>query len=133
MIAAQASSRLLLCFLLGHAVLYSFEITDSLTGLALCQVHSSTRSTVVQTCLRDLHITGDLMMISQILVDIGRNYLRRRDRLDNRRRPARTVASREYAGHILERTSALGKDLASLNRDSCLFCPIATINISHGM
>ena len=50
--------------LLGHAVLHSFKITDSLTCLTLCKFCTSARYSVMKACFRNLYITGNLMMIS---------------------------------------------------------------------
>ena len=67
---------------------------------------------------RDLYITGNLMMVTQILIDVGCYHLRSRDRLDYGCRPACAVSSGKYPWHILERSRTLRDNLAPLYRNS---------------
>ena len=97
-ITAKTPGRLLLRFFFCHAVLHAIKVADSFACLPFCHVDSSAWCTVMKACFRNIHVTGYLMMISQIFVNICCNYLGRRNCFDYGCRAARTVSSREDAG-----------------------------------
>ena len=68
------------------------------------------------------------MAVSQVLINIGRYNLRRRNRLDYRGWAACTVPSCKYARHILKCSRTLGENLTPFYRYSCFF-KMASLNI----
>ena len=105
MIAAQTAAGFLFCFFFGHAVLHSFKITDSLTCLALCKFCTSARYSVMKACFRNLYITGNLMMISKIFINVGSYNFCCCNRFDHSSRTTCTVSSCKYTWHIQEISS----------------------------
>ena len=96
MVAAQAAVCLLLCFLAGHTVFHTVKIVNPFTGFSFRKLYTSARYAVVQIRLRNLHVTGNLVMESQILVDVGGNNFCGGDGPDYGRRSGRTVSSGKY-------------------------------------
>ena len=75
MVAAQAASALRAGLFVRHAAFNIFKITFALGCLTLFGVDAAARGADVQMRRRDLHIGTDLMVETELLVDIGRRDL----------------------------------------------------------
>ena len=76
-----------------HAAFDVFKIAFALGCLALLRVDAPACGTDVQMRRRDLHIGTDLMVEAELLVDIGRRDLARRDGADGGGRAGHAVAA----------------------------------------
>ena len=67
-------------------------------GIPQFQLASAARLLVERQRTRNVHIQYDFMMISQIVVDVGRRYLAGCDGFDDSGRSGYAVSARENAG-----------------------------------
>lgn len=72
MIATQAAARLLVCLLLGKALLDQIPIVNTLAGLALAQLAAAALVLALKLDGRQLDLEFDLVVEAQVAVDICR-------------------------------------------------------------
>ena len=127
MVTAQAASGFLSRLLEAHAAFGKCKVTFAFSGWAFGQVDASTRSTVGEIRLRDLHIAGNLMVVAEILIDIGSRYFSGCNRADHGCRTGCTVATGENTRHVLDGGPASRLDHAPFGVDS-LFYEVAAFD-----
>ena len=81
---------------------------NTLTGLALGELHAAAGALVGQIGLGDLHVAGDFVVVAQVFVDVGRHDLGRRNGLDHSGRTSGAVAAGEHAGNVGEAAGVVG-------------------------
>ena len=97
MIAAQTSSRFLMCLFVGKSALDTAEIRLSLACVSFGNVNASSCLEILEYRRRKDHIRSYLMMESEIFIDICRCRLSCRDSSDDRCRSRYAVTSGKYA------------------------------------
>ena len=75
-ITAQAASGFLASLLEAHAAFGKCKVTFAFSGRTLCQVDTPARSTVGEIWFWNLDIAGDLMIVAEILINVGSGYFR---------------------------------------------------------
>ena len=101
MITAQAASGFLASLLEAHAAFGKCKVTFAFSGRTLCQVDTPARSTVGEIWFWNLDIAGDLMIVAEILINVGSGYFAGSDYTDYSCRSGCSVASGENTRHIL--------------------------------
>lgn len=74
MIATQAAARLLACLLLGETLLDQIPIVNTLAGLALAQLAAAALMLALKLDGRQLDLELDLVVESQVVVDVCRSH-----------------------------------------------------------
>ena len=99
-IAAQTAPALLRGFLRGHAAFDMLKVILALLCILFAEVDTRTVVLILRNGRRNIHIHGNQVVESEIIVDVGRRDLARRNRADDGRRAGYAVAAREYARQI---------------------------------
>ena len=92
---------------------YTVKVVDTLTGFPLRKLNTSARYTVIQIRLRNLDITSDFVMVSQIFINICGNNLCGRDRADYGSRTGSAVSAGKNSRKIAESAEFFSHDFSS--------------------
>lgn len=101
-VATQTSAGFLFRFCLGHAVFYTVKVTDTFAGFTLGHVYSSARRAVIKTRFRNLNVTADNVVISQVFVYISSYYFCSSNSFDYGCRTGSTVSTGKYTRNVIE-------------------------------
>ena len=131
-VTAQASGSFLHRFLQRHTLLYFIKIISSVFRIPLLQFRPSTRQIIRRFRQRNLYIRCNLMIVSQIIIDIGCRDLTSRNRIDNGRRSCYAVSTRVGTEDIVYDAVFLGLNIAAEYRNPKLFKEVDIRSLSDG-
>ena len=118
MVTLQASGRFLTCLLIRHGILHEIEILRSLACGALRHIDASHGLSVVEPDGRELDSALDLVVESEIFVDVCCGDLTACDGLDDRCGTRYAVTACENAVHLFEVARVGSGDLSSVQRNA---------------
>ena len=102
MIAPQTAGCLGDGALLGQTALDVLKVALALTGFTLGGVDAPVGRAVIEPGSRDIHVHPDLMVIAQVLVDVGGCHLTGGNGANSGSRPGDAVASGEHVVHVAD-------------------------------
>ena len=102
MIAPQTAGCLGDGALLGQTALDVLKVALALTGFTLGGVDAPVGRAVIEPGSRDVHVHLDLMVIAQVLVDVGGCHLTGGNGANSGSRPGDAVASGEHVVHVAD-------------------------------